>query len=134
MKPAFARSCIAGLLIWATCAISAAGDIYVIANSGVKIGAHEVRDIFLGVKQFADSVKLTPLENTSAQAEFLSKVVRMEAGKYSTAWIKKGFREGLTAPAAKSSDAEVIEFVKRTPGAVGYTTVVPDGVNVIGKF
>lgn len=134
MNAADVRFGVAALLLWATCGICQAGDIYVIANSGVKIGANEVRDIFLGEKQFAESVKLTPLDNVSAQADFLAKVVKMEAGKYSTAWAKKGFREGLTAPAKKSGDAEVIELVKRTPGAVGYVTAGSNGVNVIGKF
>lgn len=134
MKKTLIKSCAGALLIWAASGPCAAGDTYVIANSSVKLGANDVRDVFLGEKQFADSIKLTPVDNGAAQADFLAKVIKMEAGKYSTAWTKKAFREGLNAPAVKSGDAEVAEFVKRTPGAVGYVTVSPGGVNVVGKF
>jgi hypothetical protein len=54
----------------------------------------------------------------------------MSRNKYSSAWTKKSFRDGLTPPAMKSGDAEVIDFVKRNPGAVGYVSSAPSGVNV----
>jgi hypothetical protein len=57
----------------------------------------------------------------------------MKANKYNNIWTKKSFREGLTPPAVKSSDIKVIEFVKRTPGAVGYVTSDPTGVTIIQK-
>ena len=39
----------------------------------------------------------------------------------------------MTAPESRASDLTVIEFVKRTPGAVGYvTTDAPKGVTVLG--
>jgi ABC-type phosphate transport system substrate-binding protein len=55
----------------------------------------------------------------------------MNSAKYAGIWTKKAFRDGLTAPAMKSGDAEVIEFVKRTPGAVGYVSSSPSGVNIV---
>jgi hypothetical protein len=134
MKSIWIKYCIGMWLALAFGAVSAAADIVVIANSGVKIPATEVRDVFLGEKQFADSIKLVPVDNSALQTEFLAKVIKMEAGKYSTAWTKKAFRDGLAAPAVKSGDAEVIEFVKRTPGAVGYVSSSPAGVNVVGSF
>jgi hypothetical protein len=125
----------AGAWLWlAFSAAAGAAEIYVISNSGVKIEAAVVRDVFLGEKQFADAVKLVPTDNSALQLEFLSKVIKMDAGKYSTAWTKKAFRDGITAPPVKSGDAEVIEFVKRTPGAVGYVASKPGGVNVVGSF
>jgi hypothetical protein len=133
MKAATIKHCVRALLLWMFAGTCAAGDIYVIANGGVKLGMEEMRDVFLGEKQFVDSLKLLPVDNSAAQADFLAKVLKMEAGKYSTAWIKKAFRDGLSAPAVKSGDAEVVEFVKRTPGAVGYVSASPSGVNVIGK-
>jgi hypothetical protein len=111
-----------------------AADLVVISNSGVKLAVADVRDVFLGEKQFADSVKLVPVDNSALQADFLAKAVKMEAGRYSTAWTKKAFRDGIAAPAVKSGDAEVIEFVKRTPGAVGYVSSNPGGANIVGAF
>ena len=57
--------------------------------------------------------------------------MKMDAAKYNNIWTKKSFRDGLTPPAVKSSDIEVSEYVKRTPGAVGYVTSTPSGVTII---
>lgn len=119
----------------AACASAAyAGDLYVISNSGASVSAADVRGIYLGEKQFAGSVKLVPIDNSAVQDQFLSKVMSMEAGKYNASWTKKSFRDGVNPPAVKGSDAETIEFVKTTAGAVGYVGTAPAGVNVVGKF
>jgi hypothetical protein len=122
----------AGLITLASAA--RAGDLYVIANSGTTVTASDVRDIFLGEKQFVGSVKLIPVDNASAQEQFLAKVMKMEAAKYTSSWTKKSFRDGVSPPAVKGSDADTIEFVKQTAGAVGYVSTSPAGVNVVGKF
>jgi hypothetical protein len=106
----------------------------VIAHPSVELGAADVHDVFVGDKQLAGSVKLVPVDNSAAQADFLSKVVQLEASKYTALWTKKAFREGLTAPAVKGSDAEVISFVKSTPGAVGYVAGKSAGVKVLKTY
>jgi hypothetical protein len=109
-----------------------AADLYVIANAGTAISASDVRDIFLGEKQFVGSVKLVPVDNAAAQDQFLAKVMKMEAAKYTSSWTKKSFRDGVSAPPVKGSDAETIEFVRQTPGAVGYVKSAPkDGIKVV---
>jgi ABC-type phosphate transport system substrate-binding protein len=108
-----------------------AGDVVIIANSSVNLSAGDVRDVFLGEKQFAGSTRLTPVDNAALQESFLSKLILMTNAKYTGIWTKKAFRDGLTAPAMKSGDAEVIEYVKRTPGAVGYVANAPAGVNIV---
>ena len=108
-----------------------AADVIVIANPGVNLSAGDVRDIFLGEKQFAGSTRLSPVDNAALQESFLSKLIQMTSAKYTGIWTKKAFRDGLTAPAMKSGDAEVIEYVKRTPGAVGYVANAPAGVNIV---
>jgi ABC-type phosphate transport system substrate-binding protein len=67
------------------------------------------------------------------QSNFLAKVMHMDVAKYNGIWIKKSFRDGLTPPAVKSGDAEVIEYVKRTPGTIGYVSALPPGVTIILK-
>jgi ABC-type phosphate transport system substrate-binding protein len=123
----------------ACCALSllpawAAADIYIIANSSVRLTPEEAREVFLGEKQLAGSVKLVPFDNASAQREFLEKVYRIDAAKYNTLWAKKGFRDGLNPPTVKGTDVEVIAIVKATPGAVGYVSTAPSGVTVIQKY
>jgi len=111
-----------------------AADLYVIANSGTTVSPSDVREIFLGEKQFAGSVKLVPVDNASAQEQFLAKVMKMAAAKYTSSWTKKSFRDGVSPPAVKGSDADTVEFVKQTAGAVSYVGTLPAGVNVVGKF
>ncbi|HSM98296.1 MAG TPA: hypothetical protein VLS47_04710, partial [Gallionella sp.] len=82
-------------------------------------------------KQFAGSTKLVVIDNAALQGNFLSQAMHMDAAKYNGIWTKKSFRDGLTPPAVKSGDAEAIEYIKRTPGAIGYVSTTPAGVKVI---
>lgn len=116
-------------------AVSAAhAEVVVITNSSTQIEAGDVSDIFLGEKQFAGPTKLIPVDNAPLQESFLGKALKLDSGKYNGKWAKKSFRDGLNPPAVKSGDAEVIEYVKRTPGAVGYVGTSPAGVKVIQKY
>lgn len=111
------------------------GDLYVVCASGVSLSMAEVRDVFLGEKQFAGSVKLAPADNAAAQADFLDKVMKMDSAKYQTAWTKKSFRDGSSAPPAKANDGEAVEYVKHTPGGCSYTASAPPaGLTVVGKL
>ena len=105
----------------------------VVTNPGVTLGAAEVRDIYVGEKQFAGSIKLVPVDNGSVREQFLAAIVKVDPGKYNSIWAKKGFREGLTPPASKATDSEVLDFVRKTPGAVGYVgdASKATGVNVV---
>ena len=111
----------------------AIADVYVIANTG-GISDADLRDIFLGEKQFSGALKLIPIDNSAAQEEFLSKVIKVDVTKYNATWTKKSFRDGATPPAVKSNDLEVISYVKSTPGAVAYVNSEPKGVVLIKKF
>lgn len=111
-----------------------AGDVFVIANAGVTLSADEVRDVFLGDKQLAGSVKLVPMDNTAVQADFLAKVIKVDAAKYTSIWAKKGFRDGINPPPIRGGDAEVISAVKSTPGAIGYVSKAPADLKVIQKY
>ena len=108
-----------------------AADYVVITHPGLTLSADDIKDVYIGQMQMAGSIRLVPVDNGAAQEAFLARVVRMEVGRYNTAWIKKAFRDGVSAPALKAGDAEVLEFVRRTPGAVGYVRVVAAGVNVV---
>jgi hypothetical protein len=116
------------------CSQSFSAELYVIANSALSIAADEVKSIFKGDTEFSGSIKLEPTDNNAAQAVFLSKVMEMDKAKYESWWVKKSFRDGTNQPPARATDMEVIEFVKKTPGGVGYVTTQPAGVKVIQQF
>lgn len=113
-------------------------EVYIIANPGTAVSAADIKDIFTGQKQFAGGTKLTPVDNASVQEAFLANALRMDPGRYNTIWTKKSFREGLNPPYVKTGDAEVLEFVRKTPGGIGYVSSAPPGsvtiVNIIHEF
>lgn len=130
------RPCLVPIILAAALLATGAAhaDVYLICNPSLTLSADEARDVYLGEKQLAGSVKIVPVDNAAVQGEFLAKALRMDAGKYSTLWTKKGFREGLNAPAVKGSDLEVIANVKGNPGGLGYVSAPAAGVTVIRKY
>ena len=126
---------VTGLIGFVTTVPATAADVYVITHPSVKLTLPEIRDVYIGEKQFAGSLKLAPVDNTAIQGNFLAKAIKMEPGKYAALWIKKGFRGGLAAPPVKSGDAEVISYVKNTVGAIGYiSTPPPSGTQQLSKY
>lgn len=109
-------------------------DVYAISNSATPISGADIKDVFTGEKQVAGSTKLIPVDNGPVQEAFLSSALKMDSARYKTIWTKKSFREGLNVPAVKSGDTEVLDFVRKTPGAVGYVGSQPSGVNIIQKY
>jgi hypothetical protein len=134
MNP-FAKMLSVALLLAGPAALAQAGEVYVICNPGVTLHPEDVRDVFLGEKQFAGRVRLVPADNSAAQASFLEKALRLDAGKYATAWTKKSFRDGLNPPPITGTDAEALEFVRRNAGACSYTSTTPGpGVSIVAKL
>lgn len=128
------KKTVALLAFAAAAGCSFAADVYVIANGAVSPAPEDIRDVFLGEKQIVGGTRIVPMDNAALQKDFLDKVVKLDATKYSSIWTKKGFRDGLNPPPVKSSDAEVIAAVKATPGAIGYVSSAPAGVKVIQKY
>jgi ABC-type phosphate transport system substrate-binding protein len=118
------------LALWLPQAATAA-DVIVISHPGVIIPASEVKDIFLGEEQFSGKIKLIPVDNEALQEDFLSQWMKMDATKYHNIWTKKSFRDGLIPPAVKANDTAVLDYVKRTPGAIGYVSTAPAGINIV---
>jgi len=134
MQPKF-RLWIVPLVLLAACSSAAADELYVVCHEGVALDAADVRDVFLGEKQFLNATRLTPVDNAAAQPAFLEKVIKMDAVRYTNTWVKKSFRYGINPPASMANDAAVLEFIKHTPGGCGYLGAAPQaGVNVIGKY
>ena len=118
------------------CGSAFGADIYVIASPDVRLSSEDVRELYLGDKEFSGQVRLVPVDNQAALSEFVVKALGMNPQRYNTLWVKKAFRDALNPPALKTGDFEVLEFVKRTRGAVGYVSSVPRDkeISVVGKF
>ena len=123
------------LLMAAVCSAVSADDLFVVCHVGVTLAAADVRDVYLGEKEFFHTVRLMPVDNIAEQPQFLEKVLRMNATKYATTWAKKSFRDGINPPVTMANDAAVLEFIRRTPGGCGYLRIAPlEGVAVIAKY
>ena len=127
-------------VLWAVMLLTAApalafADVYVIVNPSLNLTADDIKNIYTGEKELAESTKIRPQDNSAAREEFLRKVLQLDVAKYESMWTKKSFRDGINPPTVRASDAEVIAFVKSNPGAIGYvTTAPPSDVTVLKKF
>jgi hypothetical protein len=114
---------------------SSAAEVYVICHPSVSLTASDLRDVFLGDKQFAGGTVLSLSDNSAARETFLQIVLKMDVNKYRTAWTKKAFRDGVNPPILMMGDAEVLDYVRRAPGRCSYVTMAPGpGVAVIAEF
>lgn len=106
----------------------------IIAHDSVVLGVAAVRDVYLGEQQPQGNVRLVPVNNAAAYKEFLAAVLQTDERHYVALWRRKAFKGGPVSPVMLGSDAEVIEFVRATPGAVGYVRTPAKGVKVLGSF
>lgn len=109
-------------------------DLYVIASPEVRLSGEQVREVFLGKRQFAGDVLLRPVDNVPARPEFVSRALQMDVVRYESHWTRKSFREGMHPPSLKSSDRDVINYVSHTRGALGYVTAAPADANIIAQY
>lgn len=113
-------------VLWLVCSAAAdAGEMYIVAHSCLPVTNDDVKSIFLGERQMIDGVNLVLVDNEASQTAFLDKFIKLSKARYEEIWTKKAFQEGLAIPKSKLDDIEVVQFVKRTPGAISYMTSSP---------
>jgi hypothetical protein len=110
-----------------------AGDV--IAHPSVKLDPADIRDVYLGERQLSGDVRLVPVDNIAAQEDFLAAILQTNLRSYEARWRRKVFREGIRPPQVRGSDAEVMSFVRSTPGAIGYLMgSAGPGVTLLRRF
>jgi ABC-type phosphate transport system substrate-binding protein len=125
-------------------ALRAADEFVVIVHpsvSGAKIRRADLASVFLrqALRWSAGGGMAVPVDQSGASAvrkAFSDGVLRRPVAQVVHYWQKQMFSSSaLRPPPVKNSDAEVIAFVAKTPGAVGYvaaTTSLPPEVRVLG--
>ncbi|MGD0792729.1 MAG: TonB family protein [Terriglobales bacterium] len=117
----------AGLIIFAA-VNSLAADVKVIANWSVKadtISAGELRRVFLKEKiSLADGTHVEPVleKNGPVHEAFLQEYLGMSEDDLQTYYRTLVFTGRGSMPKAFGSDAEVVAYVARTRGAIGYVS------------
>lgn len=98
----------------------------VIVNNEVDPGvldAETLERIYLGKKTLWDSgQRITPAlvaETSDVSKNFLEQILNKSVPQYRAYWKKRLFSGGGTVPKTFRSSAEVIDFVAKTPGAIG---------------
>ena len=103
-------------------------DFKVIVNSATAVGdlpAADLSKIFLKQGGFPGGAKAVPVEpakGAAARAAFAKKVHGRPVAAIETYWQNQVFSGGESPPPTKGSDAEIVAFVKATPGAIGYVS------------
>lgn len=122
--------------LWASLVITAlacgpalAGSIEIIVNPESKvtsIGRAELSKIFLRrLRTWADGKRAVPVDqlpSSDAREAFTRLVHGRSVVTVEVYWKRMIFSGRGVPPEELASDAEVLEFVRSTPGAVGYVT------------
>ena len=138
------RVLLGGLALLLTIALphaaEAQGAIKIIVhptNPLAELTAADASSLFLRkVKKFPAGDAASPVDQAKgspARAEFAKSVHGKSASAIDTWWQQQIFGGGETPPPTKGSDAEVVAWVKATPGAIGYVSAAADvsGVKVV---
>ncbi len=118
---------VAALAGGTTLTLSAA-DIKVIANSGVTasaVSAEELKGVFLATKtSLSDGSHVEPVleKNGAAHEAFLKEYLGKTDAALQTYYRSLVFSGKGSMPKAFSSDAEVVAYVAKTKGAIGYVS------------
>jgi ABC-type phosphate transport system substrate-binding protein len=115
--------------------------VKIVVNAASETGdvtAASLARIFLKQeKKFASGTAAFPVDQAKAsptRATFSKDVLGRSTSAVEQYWLQQVFAGRDTPPPAKATDDEVVDFVKRTPGAIGYVSAsaeIPSGVKAI---
>lgn len=138
MKTAL-RSFLVGILLAGFTILSSAADAVFITHPSTSVDAltkDDVKNILLGNKTKWDAggiIKLTVLTVGAAHEAVIQEYTARSADQFDKYWKKQVFTGKGSAPNAFQTDAELLAFVAKTPGAFGYiaSSTAPTGVKVV---
>jgi ABC-type phosphate transport system substrate-binding protein len=122
-----------GPAVMALTIAASAQDIVLIANKGVSVSQvteAQVRDIFTGVRsRFGDGSRAVPvvLKGGPVHEVFLRKHVGESPDEFRVRWRKAVFTGQGAMLKEFGSEADLLQYVSATPGAIGYVSRVLDG-------
>jgi ABC-type phosphate transport system substrate-binding protein len=118
---------------------SAAGGVVVIGDARLaRLDAPTLEKIYLGRVIEVDGIRVTAVNASSGSSirnRFLQTYIRRDDDSYTGYWSVRRYSGLGVPPRELSGSTEVIDFVKSTPGAIGYIDEadVPPGVSVLLK-
>ncbi len=140
------KKVVAYLMLSIVFSLSAAyAEVLIIANKDVSeasLSQQEIQEIFLGKRvQWSDNsrIRFVTVGDAGVHSMFLKQYVKLSDSDWKMYWKRMVFTGRGMPPETISSEAEVIGFVSKTKGAVGYISAegMPkkpenDAVKIIG--
>jgi ABC-type phosphate transport system substrate-binding protein len=119
---------LAALIFLARRSLTAASgsSVVVVANASITVSAisqDEVREVFLGSRQsLSNGSKVTPvlLKGGPVHEAFLKSYLGKSTEGFRTWWLRYIFTGQGLLPKTLASEADLIDYVSRTEGALGY--------------
>lgn len=122
---------------------ASASDLLVIANPAAgdvgPLSANAVAAIYLlRVTTWPNGTHIVPVNrelDSAMRTDFTALVLKQDLASLSVYWNEMHFK-GKQPPVIQPSEAAMLAFVQRVPGAIGYidAATAPSGVKVIGRF
>ena len=115
-----------------------AQNVVVIGHPSVgKLNTSTVERIFTGKVIEVNGTHITAvnLKAGALRDSFLQRFLNQDDDKYTAYWTVRRFIGKGIPPKELSSTAEVIDYVQKTPGAIGYIDEdeLKPGLNVVGR-
>ena len=119
------------MIIFLLASPAAASDLKVVANSDVKvsqISPEELRRVFLATQTSLGGGQVTPvlLKSGSAYGAFVKEYIDKTTAGLENYYRSLVFTGRGAMPKMFGSDAEVLAYVKRTSGAIGFVNATAD--------
>ena len=95
------------------------------SNTVTTLTKKEVSDLFLKKTKWKDGSTATPVDlvsNSKIREQFTLEIHGKSISAIRSFWQQAAFSGTASAPPEKANDQEVIEFVKKNPGAIGYVS------------
>jgi len=129
---------IISVLLFFCIGLANAGDV-VVANGQNSVSASDLKQMFLGKKKSwanGDKVVLVILKDGAAHDSFMSNRVGKSPSQFLSFWKKLVFTGKGVMPKQASSEAELLQIVASTKGAIGYVSEgasgsLPGGVSKV---
>ena len=119
-----------------TSSVSAAAGVQVVANPSVhsaSVSTEDLKNVFLGTKKsLPDGSNVEPVlaESGAAHDAFLKEVLGKSDQALRNYFKTLVFTGKGSMPKSFASDAEILKYVAKTPGAIGYVSAGADAAGV----
>jgi hypothetical protein len=122
------RACTLALVLAVLAWVPARAEdvVLVVVNPATPVGtlsSTDIRDAYLGETAFWGQVKIHPATlrvPPELLAGFLAATLATTPSEYERAWMMRVFRDGGMPPRGFDTPADLLRYVARTPGAVGF--------------